>query len=84
MIGIRAGVATDGQVLVFNDLLGVFDAFKLKFVKRCAELRPVMDDALGQYASDVRGRRFPTDVETCDISSGELKTFREILAQPQA
>jgi hypothetical protein len=64
LIGIGAGAHTDGQVFVFNDLLGIFDAFKPKFVKRYAELRPVMDDALGRYVSDVRGRRFPTDAES--------------------
>jgi 3-methyl-2-oxobutanoate hydroxymethyltransferase len=83
VIGIGAGAHTDGQVLVFNDLLGIFDAFKPKFVKRYAELRLVMDDALGRYVSDVRGRRFPTDAKSYDIPPGELNAFRDILAQAQ-
>lgn len=83
VIGIGAGARTDGQVLVFNDLLGIFDAFKPKFVERYAELRPVMDDALGRYVSDVRGRRFPTNADIYDIPPGELKKFRDILAQAQ-
>lgn len=81
VIGIGAGAHTDGQVLVFNDLLGIFDAFRPKFVKRYAELRPIMDDALGRYVSDVRGWRFPTDAESYDILPGELKAFRDMLAQ---
>ena len=81
VIGIGAGAGTDGQVLVFNDLLGIFDAFKPKFVKRYAELRPVMEDALGRYASDVRQRRFPTGMHTYDIPAKELARFRETLAQ---
>ncbi len=79
VIGIGAGADTDGQVLVFNDLLGIFDAFRPKFVKRYAELRVDMDDALAHYVSDVRGRRFPTDAESYDIPPGELKTFRDML-----
>jgi 3-methyl-2-oxobutanoate hydroxymethyltransferase len=81
VIGIGAGVETDGQVLVFNDLLGIFDAFKPKFVKRYAELRPVMENALGRYVSDVRRRRFPTGTHTYDIPAEELARFRETLAQ---
>lgn len=83
VIGIGAGAETDGQVLVFNDLLGIFDAFKPKFVKRYAELRPVMEDALGRYVCDVRGRRVPTEAETYDIPPGELEAFRDMLAQAQ-
>jgi 3-methyl-2-oxobutanoate hydroxymethyltransferase len=81
VIGIGAGSGTDGQVLVYNDLLGIFDAFKPKFVKRYAELRPTMDQAIGGYVSDVRERRFPTEAHTYDIPEGELDKFREILAQ---
>ncbi len=81
VIGIGAGAGTDGQVLVFNDLLGIFDDFKPKFVKRYAELRPVMDDALSRYVSDVRERRFPTGAHTYDIPAHELASFREIIAQ---
>lgn len=83
VIGIGAGAHTDGQVLVFNDLLGIFDAFNPKFVKRYAELRPVIEDALSRYVGDVRERRFPTGGHTYDIPADELEIFREILAQAQ-
>jgi 3-methyl-2-oxobutanoate hydroxymethyltransferase len=84
VIGIGAGSQTDGQVLVFNDLLGIFGAFKPKFVKRYAALAPVMSDALTRYASDVRNRRYPTTEHTYDIPPRELERFRETLSQSRA
>ncbi len=58
-IGIGASVACDGQVLVSDDVLGLFTDFKPKFVKRYAELAGVVDQAIARYAADVRARRFP-------------------------
>lgn len=82
VIGIGAGGKTDGQVLVFNDLLGIFDTFRPKFVKRYAELRSLMEDALGRYVDDVRERRFPAGGHAYGIPTGELKTFRELGVLP--
>jgi len=58
-IGIGASVACDGQVLVSDDVLGLFTAFKPRFVKRYAELGPLVSEAAAAYAADVRARRFP-------------------------
>ena len=58
-IGIGAGVACDGQVLVIDDLLGLFTDFRPKFVKRYAELGHLASEAIAAYAADVRARRFP-------------------------
>ncbi len=58
-IGIGAGVACDGQVLVVDDMLGMFSDFRPKFVKRYAELGQGADQAIAAYAGDVRARRFP-------------------------
>lgn len=58
-IGIGASPACDGQILVTDDLLGVFTEFKPRFVKRYAELAPMIAAAAETYAADVRGRRFP-------------------------
>ncbi len=58
-IGIGAGPATDGQVLVLNDLLGIFEQFQPRFVKRYASIGREMAGAIGAYAQDVRARRFP-------------------------
>jgi 3-methyl-2-oxobutanoate hydroxymethyltransferase len=58
-IGIGASAACDGQVLVVDDMLGLFGDFRPKFVKRYAELAAAMDAAMSAYAQDVRARRFP-------------------------
>jgi 3-methyl-2-oxobutanoate hydroxymethyltransferase len=58
-IGIGASAACDGQVLVVDDMLGTFNDFTPRFVKRYAELGVEISRAAGAYAADVRGRRFP-------------------------
>jgi len=58
-IGIGASPACDGQILVTDDVLGVFTDFKPRFVKRYAELAPLIAQAAEAYATDVRARRFP-------------------------
>ncbi|MCP4145162.1 MAG: 3-methyl-2-oxobutanoate hydroxymethyltransferase [bacterium] len=63
-IGIGAGVGCDGQVLVFHDLLGLFDKIRPKFVKRYAELRKLSVDAVSEYCAEVRTRAFPADEHT--------------------
>lgn len=60
-IGIGAGVGCDGQVLVIQDLLGLEDRFKPRFVKRFADLSTVVRDAVAAYAGEVRSRSFPGD-----------------------
>lgn len=58
-IGIGASPACDGQILVADDMLGVFTAFKPKFVKRYADLGDAAEAAIAAYADEVRERRFP-------------------------
>lgn len=60
-IGIGAGVHCDGQVLVIDDMLGLFTEFKPKFVKRYADLGRDADAAIASYAAEVRARQFPGD-----------------------
>jgi 3-methyl-2-oxobutanoate hydroxymethyltransferase len=62
-IGIGASAQCDGQILVTDDLLGLFD-WTPKFVRRYADLKGVIDKAAAQYAADVRDRRFPAAAET--------------------
>lgn len=60
-IGIGAGVHCDGQVLVSHDILGLFESFKPKFVKRYADIGSEMKNAFGKYAEEVRESKFPDD-----------------------
>mgnify|MGYP003151975435 CR=1 FL=1 len=59
-IGIGASAGCDGQILVIDDMLGLFDAFKPKFVKRYAHLAADASAAIETYASEVRSRTFPS------------------------
>ena len=63
-IGIGASADCDGQVLVVDDMLGLFTPFKPKFVKRYADLGADADRAIAAYAADVRARRFPAPEHT--------------------
>jgi 3-methyl-2-oxobutanoate hydroxymethyltransferase len=72
VIGIGAGAATDGQVLVFHDLLGIRDGLGARFVKRYANLQQEMNDGVAAYAADVRTRRYPGPEHTYKIDPVEL------------
>ena len=63
-IGIGASAACDGQVLVCDDMLGLFDAFKPRFVKRYAELGALVSQSAADYARDVREGSFPAEEHT--------------------
>ena len=63
-IGIGAGPHCDGQVLVYHDLLGLSGDFRPKFVRRYAELAPVIEDAARRYLEDVKSGAFPSRDET--------------------
>lgn len=60
-IGIGAGIHCDGQVLVVHDMLGLFDMYTPKFVKRYADLRGVMTDAAKHFIAEVREGKFPDE-----------------------
>src|SRR3954454_11103594 len=59
VIGIGAGPATDGQVLVFHDLLGIYDGHAARFVKLYANVREQMVAGVSQFAEEVRTRSYP-------------------------
>jgi len=72
VIGIGAGPATDGQVLVFHDLLGIRDGLGPRFVKRYANLQQEMNAGVTAFAEDVRARRYPGPEHTYKIDPAEL------------
>jgi 3-methyl-2-oxobutanoate hydroxymethyltransferase len=76
VIGIGAGPATDGQVLVFHDLLGIRDGLGARFVKRYANLQQEMNAGVTAYAEDVRSRRYPGPEHTYKIDPDELAGLR--------
>ncbi|MBI4576500.1 MAG: 3-methyl-2-oxobutanoate hydroxymethyltransferase [Planctomycetes bacterium] len=72
-IGIGAGAACDGQVLVFHDLVGLSEGKSPRFVKRYADLHGVALEALGRYAEEVRGGRFPAEGNAYTIDEEEFR-----------
>lgn len=76
-IGIGAGAGCDGQVLVWHDLLGLYDGTSPRFVKRYADLAGVAREALEAYAADVRSGAFPEQQHTYTIPEEELALFEE-------
>ena len=79
-IGIGAGGDCDGQVLVWHDLLGLYEGKAPRFVKRYADLAVEARRALETYADDVRERRFPEEQHTYTIPDEELESFESWLA----
>ena len=80
-IGIGAGAGCDGQVLVTHDLLGLFDRFTPKFVKRYAALHAEMNRAFSEYLADVKEHRFPAPEHSHQMEDGE---FRALLDELEA
>jgi len=72
-IGIGAGVGCDGQVLVVHDMLGLFDRFTPKFVKKYADLHGEMQRAFGEYIEDVLARRYPAEEHTVEMPEEEWR-----------
>lgn len=70
-IGIGAGPRCDGQVLVYHDVLGLYDAHTPKFVRQYANVGREMQTALGHYLADVRDGSFPNDAESFHGASEE-------------
>ena len=81
VIGIGAGPATDGQVLVFHDLLGLFDGHAPRFVKRYADLRGQMVQGLEAFVDDVRARRYPEPEHGYTMAPDEIERLHAALDQ---
>jgi 3-methyl-2-oxobutanoate hydroxymethyltransferase len=76
VIGIGAGAATDGQVLVFHDLLGIYDGHAARFVKRYGNIREQMVAGVSSYAADVRRRKYPEPDHTYTMAPDEAARLR--------
>jgi 3-methyl-2-oxobutanoate hydroxymethyltransferase len=79
VIGIGAGPDTDGQVLVFHDLLGIYDGHAARFVKRYANVRQTMIDGVAAFADDVRERRYPDPGHGYTMAPDEAARLRSLL-----
>jgi 3-methyl-2-oxobutanoate hydroxymethyltransferase len=80
-IGIGAGAGCDGQVLVYHDLLGLYEARAPRFVKRYASLADEIRGALEKYAEDVRAGRFPDEQHGYSMPDEELEAFNNELLE---
>jgi 3-methyl-2-oxobutanoate hydroxymethyltransferase len=80
-IGIGAGAACDGQVLVWHDLLGLYEGHAPRFVKQYADLATEIERAVSAYVADVRGHRFPEEQHTYSMPEDELALFEQALEE---
>jgi 3-methyl-2-oxobutanoate hydroxymethyltransferase len=81
VIGIGAGPATDGQVLVFHDLLGIYDGHLARYVKRFATVRDEMIKGVSAYADDVRTRRYPEEEHGYTMAPDEIARLHDLLRE---
>jgi 3-methyl-2-oxobutanoate hydroxymethyltransferase len=79
VLGIGAGVDIDGQVMICGDILGYFQAFTPKFVKKYANVAEVIINALKEYVADVRDSKFPGPEHTYSILPEESARFNDML-----
>jgi 3-methyl-2-oxobutanoate hydroxymethyltransferase len=77
--GIGAGSFTDGQLLINGDMLGYFEAFTPKFVKKYANLAEVITGALQEYVDDVHQGRFPAPEHSYSVLKEELEAFNKVV-----
>jgi 3-methyl-2-oxobutanoate hydroxymethyltransferase len=77
--GIGAGPFTNGQLIIVSDLIGQFQAFTPKFVKKYCDVASTVTEAMKAYAADVRGGRFPTDEHCYHMVKGEAEKLPQLL-----
>jgi 3-methyl-2-oxobutanoate hydroxymethyltransferase len=78
-IGIGAGIGCDGQVLVYHDILGLFDRLQPRFVRQYANLRQTILEAFSAFREDVLTHRFPADEHTYAMSEAEETKFQALI-----
>lgn len=83
VLSIGAGMHCDGQLLIVSDMIGQFQAFTPKFVKRYCNVADVVTGAMKQYCEEVRSGAFPTDEHCYHMLEGEHEKFLEMIQQYQ-
>jgi len=84
VLGIGAGSHTDGQLLIYADMVGFYDDFTPKFVKKYANVGEVLTEAFRSYAQEVRGGKFPVDSEhTYNMKDEEVAELDNLLRAAQ-
>ena len=81
VIGIGAGPASDGQVLVLHDLLGIYDGHSARFVKRYANVREEMINGVKGFAEDVRARRYPEPEHGYTMAPDEIERLQALVGE---
>jgi 3-methyl-2-oxobutanoate hydroxymethyltransferase len=81
VIGIGAGPAADGQVLVFHDLLGIYSGHAARFVKRYASVRDEMIKGVSAFADEVRARKYPEEEHGYTMAPDEIARLHELLRE---
>jgi 3-methyl-2-oxobutanoate hydroxymethyltransferase len=81
VIGIGAGPAADGQVLVFHDLLGIYDGHAARFVKRYANVRDEMIRGVSAFADEVRARKYPEEQHGYTMAPDEIARLDDLLRE---
>ncbi len=81
ILGIGGGLQCDGQLLIVYDMLGIFEAFKPKFVKRYGELAGVITEMFQEYGREVRAGEFPTTAHDYGMPRAEQEEFSRALAE---
>ncbi len=81
VLSIGAGLQCDGQLLIVSDMIGQFQAFTPKFVKKYCNVAQIVTDAMKQYAADVRAGRFPEDQHCYHMLDGEFAKFQEMVKE---
>jgi 3-methyl-2-oxobutanoate hydroxymethyltransferase len=81
VLSIGAGPNCDGQLLIVSDLIGQFQAFTPKFVKKYANVAEVITDAMKVYIQDVKAERFPADEHCYHMLKGEDEKFKDLIKE---
>ena len=79
VLSIGAGIHCDGQLLIVSDMLGIFEAFTPKFVKKYANLSAEISEAFRRYIEDVQEKRFPEEIHTYRMAAGEFEKLKNLM-----